>query len=169
MDIILSNPGNYSAHFYDKLNSKIPHLMSNVRNLRKTIMNLIVEAEESIDIMAPFQSDIDSEILEELIESLHCGIEIRIITRYSEDIDAPFDKGILSDVTKHFDCPPNTIKLGSIHAKMIIKDKNEAYFGSGELMVTSLRRNLEIGTLTSDSEILDILNNIFDVTWELAD
>jgi phosphatidylserine/phosphatidylglycerophosphate/cardiolipin synthase-like enzyme len=173
--IVLSNPGDYTATFFQKLKKKIfdinnEHDISfdDILMLDKVIMHLFTNTKRSIDIMAPFQTNIDGKILSQIIKLEEDGIDIRILTRYCFEKEKCFDRNTIADYVRHFDHLEETKKKGSLHAKVIIRDKSEVYFGSGELMESSLNQNLEIGMLTDDSKIVRIICNVFDSAWELA-
>jgi len=172
--IVISNPGDFTASFFEKLKSKInPNndydiSLDDIVILDKTLISLVTNAKESLDIMAPFQTNIDGKILSCINTAIEDGIDVRILSRYCFEEDRCFDKGKIANYVKHFDHREDSKKTGSLHAKMVIRDRNELYFGSGELMETSLHNNLEIGILTNDQKIVNLLCIIFDTTWELA-
>lgn len=173
--IILSNPGDYTAAFFQKLTTKFSNLdtesdisSDDILMLDEAIMNLITNAKSSLDIMAPFQTNIDGKILSQIIRVIENGIDVRILTRYCFEKERCFDRNTIANYVRHFDHLEETNKKGSLHAKVIISDKRDVYFGSGELMESSLNQNLEIGILTDDPKTVTIICNVFDSAWELA-
>ena len=73
--LVLSLPGDFSAPFYEKLMNKINNSKKNniqfteIKILDETISDLIVKSNKSIDIIAPFQTNIDEKILSQLSNS----------------------------------------------------------------------------------------------------
>ena len=173
--IVLSKPGDYTASFYEKLQIKISDIdksldisIKDILSLEETLFYLITNAKSSLDLMAPFQTNIDGKLLSNIEMAIDDGVDVRILTRYCMDDERCFDRGKIANKVRHFDHTENSKKKGSLHAKVIIRDRKEVYFGSGELMETSLNDNLEIGILTEDPKIVTIICNIFDSAWELA-
>jgi phosphatidylserine/phosphatidylglycerophosphate/cardiolipin synthase-like enzyme len=171
--MILSRPGKFTDSFYVNLKKNLSFLkfenVIQIEYLDVIFEKLINEAESSLNIFAPFQVHINEKLLTDIEKAIRLGVDVKILTRYPDKREeSDFEYGLIGDNIKHFDDRKNKYNYGSIHAKMMIKDRVEAYFGSGELMETSLNSNLEVGMFTDEPNIVNFLCAVFDSAWEIA-
>lgn len=131
-------------------------------------------SKKSIDICSPF---IDSAILryrEIIYDKIKANVKVRIAARELE-VSPENPYGRLTSAILLLD-PQNSGKLevykyhytglsrkllSSIHAKFIVVDNEFGYVGSADIKEFSLAKNLEVGILTGEVNVINVLSAIF--------
>jgi len=155
-----------------------------LNTLLEEFKKLFMSAKQSIRICSPFIEWKGFEFFKDiLVNRAADGMKIKLlsrqisprenITRYKEiqKIFKIFNKfGLLDFVEiRNYHFSTEDLKLASsIHAKIIIIDKNQAYIGSGELRESSLRKNLELGVILRGEKVKELVK-IFDTIFKKSE
>lgn len=132
------------------------------RHIPRAVTRLIAEAKEELLIVSPWIAGVDS-LVEQLVGSSK-GVRIRIVTRKPEAGDDEHRR------TLHLLNHPGLDFQFSrhVHAKMIIRDGQEAIIGSANLVSTSLDRNQEAAVLTTEENVVTDAIGYFNEIYRRA-
>ncbi len=62
-----------------------------------------------------------------------------------------------------------SMSLGGVHSKILIADTTLLYAGSGEIRDHALSRNFELGFVSSDSSMAELVTQIFEAVWAISE
>lgn len=144
-------------------------------NMRNNIEQLITGAKFSIDMLFPLLTN-DTRIFEALQNRIMEGVTVSAIC--SPNIFSSDGSTVLD-----IECFIELIKIGvrlkfsynpPIHCRVITVDakcnnNKKAYIGSGHLKTHCLDLNREIGVITSRSEVIAQISNLFENLWSEAE
>jgi len=130
---------------------------------RNALLGLIQSATSSIEIYNEEMAD--PAVTTALEAAAQRGVDVEVCMTYSSDWKNAFSDLKSSGV--HIRTFAASASL-YIHAKMILVDGREAFVGSENFSPTSLDNNRELGLIVNDSNILNLLNKIFQNDWQNA-
>jgi cardiolipin synthase len=143
-----------------------PNLVWGPHQQSEKLQKFMSEAKESITIYQQSFNDPDmTNFLQSLAER---GIKIRLLM-------TPYPFGGHEDTNNRFQ--EQLLKAGGevklsvemyIHAKIIIVDNKKAYIGSCNFWPQSLKANRELGYITDDVPVIQILRSYFENDWQAA-
>lgn len=134
------------------------------REISKSIIEMIEEANEEILIISPYIWGIANILKKLLTSGTEKKVRVKIITRPASETDTEHRKTILALNLPEIDIIP----AKNVHAKVIVVDGNKALIGSANLVSTSLERNQEAGILSSSPQIVADAREYFNSTYKKA-
>jgi len=128
------------------------------------LRELVGEAEDDIFLVTPFFSD---EIADRLVNPLAAaadrGVDITITTRYltygdktynRDFVRELFDREAIREQTDLYEYVRDVNDLGgTVHAKLLVVDRQGCYLGTANLTHRGLRDNLELGIILRDETV----------------
>ncbi|WP_202319214.1 phospholipase D family protein [Archaeoglobus neptunius] len=172
-----------SYPFFDKYGISAEIEYSTVLSLHDCFQFLFEVAEKKIDICSPFiEANALLRYKDILREKIENGVRLRIVARVLDTAeDRPLGK--LNSIVQHINpqnypnlkiyqyhyTSPRGKLLSGIHAKFITVDGKFCYLGSADIKNSSLLKNLELGVLTSDKEIVKVTEMIFKELVRVSD
>ncbi|MDW7990377.1 MAG: phospholipase D family protein [Archaeoglobaceae archaeon] len=161
--------------FLDKFGVSVEFRDSQVIPLKECYRFLFDLSTESINICSPFIEPASLLRYKSiLLAKLNSKIKLRLVTRnlgitpvkpigkFTEFVNElnPNLRENIEFYEYHYTGISGKL-LSSIHAKFIVVDDKYAYLGSADIKETSLTKNLEIGVLTGNPEIVEVLSKLF--------
>lgn len=135
-------------------------------NTREKLLQLVDQAQQSLDIYALELSDF--EFIGHLKQAAERGVSIRILMpkamakRYANKLNFLRKFGVKIQFSANY----------YIHAKVIIEDLSGAhaiaYVGSANFTTASFDQNRELGILINTTNVMQQLENVFVSDWEKA-
>ena len=117
-------------------------------NARKQLASFIKAAKRELLIYDPKLSD--SEMLRLLEEKRRAGVKVRIIGRIGKN--------------KHL--AVRALRRLHLHARVIIRDRRQAFLGSQSLRKAELDERREIGIVVGAAKVLNTLITVFEDDWK---
>lgn len=140
--------------------SDYPSIIIWPTNTRDKLVNFIQSADKEIHLYMPSLTDIG--IIEELHQACSENKEVSILLDQENQKDNDWYN---KDIIVKKGCPKIRImKKPSLHAKVLIVDKSEAFLGSFNFTENSLENNREIGIFINGKTVSEIVN-IFYQDW----
>ncbi len=119
-------------------------------NGRKVLTAFIEDAKRELLIYDPKLSD--RELLRVLRTRQKAGVKVRII-----------------GAVTHGHLPGRELKAARLHARVIIRDRGDAFLGSQSLRQVELDSRREIGLIVRDSAVVDRLVKTFREDWRVSE
>ena len=123
-------------------------LVVSPENARKRLTEFISGARTSLWIYDPKVND--SAILRVLEERVRKGVEVRLL-------------GTAGKRARQFKA--DTMKDLRLHARVIIRDQREVFFGSQSLRTAELDSRREVGILVKDPKVVKAVTAVFEKDW----
>lgn len=146
-----------------------PNLVWSPANSEEKLVQLILSAENSIDIWIENMGN--AAIHQALKTAIDKGVHVRLMTSLcSLGMDPSFAFNHLNQligigVTVQVMPFPASPKIPYIHAKVIVVDKKMTFLGSENFSMNSLLNARELGIIFEDSEIQKRINSLFESDW----
>jgi len=148
----------------------------------ESFLTLIKTAKEKIQICSPF---IDYEgfslLKDELNKKMMNGISVDLLTRIEQQNTQYLRLNELSKILSSIKHHKNKFRIfnyyyqqegylaSSTHAKIMIIDEKVAYAGSGEIRKNSFKKNLEVGFVIKDTDIVQDLSKILNYMIQVSE
>ena len=146
-----------------------------IRNTQEVWLEMFQNAKKSIDIEEFYFSNLTTEVLEPVIQSIidagNRGVNVRVISdsrfysTYPETLDRLKNSKNISVRIIDF----GKLDGGIMHAKYFIVDNEQVFLGSQNFDWRSLEHIHEIGVRIKNIETARIYTDLFDLDWQLAE
>jgi len=130
------------------------------RALHDETIRLIKNARKNLLVMTPY---FDMEVLNEILAKIDSGVPVSIITREKGEFMGKDKKAAFEHL--HSRLGSNHKVNNLIHARMIVRDQEEALVSSADLSHDSLVGQFNCGLVCSDPKIIKKAVGFFNLIW----
>lgn len=127
-------------------------LVVSPENARAILADYVKKAKKQLLIYDPKVSD--SVIVKLLREHVKAGVDVRVIGKVSKASN---------------DVPHEKYPGKRLHARVIIRDRQDAFLGSQSLRKLELDKRREVGIIVKDQSVVNELFKVFEEDWALTD
>lgn len=141
-----------------------------IRSTEPTMLDLINDARDEIQILSYAVTNGADKILHALERALSRGVKVNFVMNSKEEMDEGVAMSLRSLIQNYKYCKMYIFGYNGtqdLHAKIMVSDREKAIVGSSNLTARGLTWNLEIGFLIED-EIVWKLSEIIDRIVEMA-
>ncbi len=142
--------------------SSDPNLVVSPDNARGKLLDLIGNAQRSLDIYAEEMNE--KTVEDALIKAVKRGVKVRVIMSAAQSTERDGNERGRANI-RRAGADVRIVNKPYIHAKIILVDKNLAFVGSQNFSATSLDQNRELGLVVSNSSTLERIQTVFDKDW----
>ncbi len=157
---------------------KTPEIMVMREKGLETLVSMIDDAKESIDLHIYIVTANTPELTEAFHRALDRGVKVRLMvendpfywTHTQDDPSKPFIEDMVSRGAEYKPDNPKFSKTSVTHEKSMVFDGKKALVLTGNLGSSTFGKNLDLGAiLIDDQKVVDQIETIFNSDWERVD